>query len=237
MTSEAEEKERATARLRLIDHFKRVYTIVVGLAITEGVKNLFPLSPRDLPMPAIWMFGTFFLTIVPIFHGGDRSLDFKYMSTVQTKFAAKIGYIWDVYMLLITAILFVCIAKSVPQRSVEPSDAGAYLNAGLFYFFMTAMLVADVFILLVDRVKSKQKLKSPLYLFWMTANCFLALACGYATHVIGMFSAPHADTPFLFLGTEFDLNAISVMIFILAFARTVVDYVCDDLSRENFLFP
>lgn len=237
MSVEADEKVSAAARLRLIDHFKRVYTIVVGLAITEGVKNLFPLSPQDLPMPAIWMFGTFFVTIVPIFHGGDRSLDFKYMTTSQEKFSAKVAYIWDVYMLLITAILFVCIAKSVPQRSVAANDIGAYLNAGLFYFFMTFMLIMDIIILFIDRLKSRQKLNSPLYVLWMAFNAMLAAACWYVTDLIGLSLAPHAETVFVFLGTPFNLNAISVMIFLLAFARTIVDYVCDDISRTKFLFP
>src|SRR6266571_165610 len=93
----------AQARARLIDHFKRAYQIIVGLAITIACTKLFT-SETTL---SLWLFCTFFITVVPIFHGGDRSLDVKYLGARPQGFWQRAAYIWDVYMLLITAVLFV----------------------------------------------------------------------------------------------------------------------------------
>jgi hypothetical protein len=98
-------------RSRLIDHFKRAYQIIVGLAITLACTKLFP---GGFPTPSdtsFWLFCTFFITVVPIFHGGDRSLDIKYLRAQPVGFWGRAAYVWDVYMLLITATLASCPRK------------------------------------------------------------------------------------------------------------------------------
>jgi hypothetical protein len=103
--------DAAQERSRLIDHFKRAYQIIVGLAITLACTKLFPNDDPGVPWDtSFWLFCAFFITVVPIFHGGDRSLDVKYLQAPAVGFWSRAAYIWDVYMLLITAILFVKIA-------------------------------------------------------------------------------------------------------------------------------
>ena len=97
-------------RSRLVDHFKRAYQIIVGLAVTLACTKLFPHGIARHPDSTFWLFCTFFITVVPIFHGGDRSLDLKYLGSQPHGFWRRAAYIWDVYMLLITAIFFVKIA-------------------------------------------------------------------------------------------------------------------------------
>ena len=111
-TAEDLEKQRS----RLIDHFKRAYQIIVGLAITLACTKLFPAGIPSFAIfsdTSFWLFCTFLITVVPIFHGGDRSLDIKYLRESPPGFWGKAAYVWDVYMLLITAILFVKIAQSI----------------------------------------------------------------------------------------------------------------------------
>lgn len=143
-------------RKRLVDHFKRVYSIIAGLAITEACKKLFPFSLASLGDYRLWMFAALFISIVPIFHGGDRSLDRKYMAHQALTLRERASYIWDVYVLLITAILFVGIAEAIPD-SKAPSSDPAY-----FYYFMWVFWF-DAAVLFIDYLKSdkdrKQKLR------------------------------------------------------------------------------
>ena len=111
--------DAAQERSRLIDHFKRAYQIIVGLAITLACTKLFPNDDPSIPWDtSFWLFCIFFITVVPIFHGGDRSLDVKYLPAPAVGFWGRAAYIWDVYMLLITAILFVKIAQAIPGPAV-----------------------------------------------------------------------------------------------------------------------
>ena len=111
---ELTEEEARQHRSRLIDHFKRAYQIIVGLAITLACGKVFAGGSVDFNDPALFMFAAFFVTVVPIFHGGDRSLDLKYLGAKITLIRDQIGYVWDVYMLMITAIFFVKIAQAIP---------------------------------------------------------------------------------------------------------------------------
>lgn len=142
--------ERAKLELegsRLIDHFKRAYQIIVGIAITNACLQLFQNGVIKFPDPQFWMFCTFFITVVPIFHGGDRSLDVKYLGEEVSGFWQRASYLWDVYMLLITAILFVKIAQAIPASPEVPWQR--------FYQWMAGMLFFDVAILIVDAFKSR----------------------------------------------------------------------------------
>lgn len=206
-TSDANEE-----RKRLVDHFKRVYSIIVGLAITEACKKLFPFSPASFGDYQIWMFAALFVSIVPIFHGGDRSLDRKYIAQPAVTPKERAFYIWDVYMLLITAILFVGIAEVIPD-SKTPS------NPAYFYYSMWILFWFDAFVLILDFLKSdkvrKQKLKQS-YKAWIPMNLLVGMVC--------LAVAIYGWSP---------LVSVSFFIFILALARTILDYSLSD----DFMFP
>jgi hypothetical protein len=78
---------------RLIDYFKRVYAIVAGLALTDACRRTLPLT--DYHDPRLRMFLAFFVTIVPIFHGGDRSLDQKYFASEPSSPVERFWFVWD----------------------------------------------------------------------------------------------------------------------------------------------
>ena len=205
---------RRRDRLRLVDHFKRVYTIIVGLAITEACKKLWPVSWDSLHRPQLWMFAAFFVSIVPIFHGGDRSLDRKYGDTPT--WGRRFGYIYDVYILLITAILFVGIAEAIPTS--KDSSGGSY-----FYTFLGFVFIFDALALWIDFVKAPRAQRSQLrsYSLWIILNGVVWLSCWAAA-----FPASKWAEPRLAYG-------VSVAVFVLAAIRTVADYFFSD----DFMFP
>lgn len=222
----------ARDRARLIDHFKRLYSIVAGLAITEAVRRLFPLSPSDVPWPQFWMFCTFLITIVPIFHGGDRSLDVKHIDSPAYGPFQKLSYVWDVYMLVLTSILFVCIAEALPRldgsRAFKPGDVAD------FYHFLGFMLAFDVFVLIVDVAKTKPEARAALgsYALWVPANVLLSLACFYVTNWFP--NDAFGGTAAIQFGTaSLQFSTVTAVIFAVALVRTTIDYSVGG----SFLFP
>jgi len=165
------------------------------------------------------------------FHGGDRSLDIKYLPAKPVGFWGHAAYVWDVYMLLITAILFVKIAQSIPVP--QTTSGGTILGQGFtppstptnFYLWMAIMLFIDVGILVADGLKSwalgtESVTKLRPYIKWLVLNLVLAFICWYAA------------SPPAFLSSLSDLF-ISIAVFALAFSRTLLDYI----FGEDFMFP
>jgi hypothetical protein len=224
-------------RSRLIDHFKRAYQIIVGLAITLACTKLVPGGIPNFGIfseTSFWLFCTFFITVVPIFHGGDRSLDIKYLRATPVGFWGHAAYVWDVYMLLITAILFVKIAQSIPvPQTTSGSPGGAILGQALappstpdnFYHWMAIMLFIDAGILFVDGIKSgllgTEGAKELLaYIPWVILNLILGFVCW------------HAASPPGFLSSLSELT-MSIVVFVVALLRTILDYV----FGKSFMFP
>ncbi|HEX8168026.1 MAG TPA: hypothetical protein VF601_19835 [Beijerinckiaceae bacterium] len=207
----------ADQRARLIDHFKRVYTIVVGLSITEACKRLFPFDFSDALNPSVLMFVTFLVTVVPIFHGGDRSLDVKYLENPPEKDTPwrRFLLMWDVFMLLITAIFFVGIALSMQGAHGIPTPSA-------FYFWMSRMLFFDCGVLIIDLLKTHLPRKLGHYLIWILLNFALGYMCLRASRSLGTSGSTSDDTTWW-----------GWVIFGLAFLRTIIDYIVG----AKFMFP
>lgn len=220
---EAPDEARAgQERSRLIDHFKRAYQIIVGLAITSACGKLLPEGLASLWTLPFWQFCTFFITIVPIFHGGDRSLDVKYLGA-RPEGVQRVSYVWDVYMLLITALFFVKISQAIPGSSIlcaTPSPS----TPEDFYYWIAAMLFFDVFVLVVDWAKNAALRTQGMpalraYWPWLLLNTSLGMVCYWAAGSL----RPVALSP----------ETVGFVVFVLAFARTVLDY----LFGQEFMFP
>jgi hypothetical protein len=207
-------------RSRLIDHFKRAYQIVVGLAIAQACGKVFAEGKFDFADPALLLFCIFFITVVPIFHGGDRSLDLKYLGAQPTRLRDQAAYVWDVYVLLITAILFVKIAQAIPGPGLVFLGSSATKSPRLFYDWMAAMLFFDVVVLIIDWIKSGL-LKSrawgelQVYGIWIALNGVLGAACLWV--------------PDFHLETE----VVGIIVFGAALLRTILDY----FFGRRFMFP
>jgi hypothetical protein len=192
--------DRSQERSRLIDHFKRAYQIIVGLAITLACTKLFPNWIALIPDVTFWLFCIFFITVVPIFHGGDRSLDVKYLGSRPQGFWGRAAYVWDVYMLLITAIFFVKIAQAIPGVGLGFGGGTPPQTPQLFYEWMTGMLVFDVGVLVVDWIKSgvletQRWDELRVYWRWIVLNLVVAFVCFLASlHPTWILSHISVDT-------------------------------------------
>src|SRR5690349_850145 len=66
------------ARKRSVDNLQRLYTFVVGLAVTEMLRRMLNPLATDY---AVWlMFTAFLFTVVPFYHGANRYLDATYVT-------------------------------------------------------------------------------------------------------------------------------------------------------------
>ena len=225
--------QSAAAKSRLIDYFKRLFAIVAGLAITEAVKRALTFSPADMPWPTLWMFCGFLITIIPIFHGGDRSLDLKYLAADGTPSGGRVGYAWDVYMLVITAILFVCMAETLPRPNGGTFSAP---EAGHFYRLTAITLMFDVAVLVVDIFKTSAEKRARLgsYLTWIPVNTLLAAICYVLASSFDGLDSITASTelPIPLIGMV-SFGTIAFVIFVLSLLRTIADY----WAGRDFLFP
>lgn len=217
---------------RLIDHFKRVYTIIVGLAITEGCKHLWPLDALSIFEPNVWMFLAFFITVIPIFHGGDRGLDHKYSEIDSNHYPVR-AYLWDIYMLLFMSLGFVLVAEAIPQSTpAAPGLAAGEKSYAPFYFIFGATLIFDVLVLGFGmRFGSRPgvgRASLEPYPKWIRANGLLALFA----FLVGVFLTL---TPTMLLYDRFAPLPLlaAILIFAAAIVRTYYDYK----NADAFMFP
>jgi hypothetical protein len=226
------------ANTRLIDHFKRVYTIIVGLAITEGCKHLWPLDPASIFEPNVWMFLAFFITVIPIFHGGDRALDHKYSEIDHTDYFVK-DYLWEIYMLLFMSLGFVLVAEAIPLSTPPVALAGhaagiavAERSYAPFFFLFGATLAFDVLVLgyglRFGSRRSANRASLEPYPRWIKANALLSSSA----FALGAFLT---FMPSRLLYDRFDPVALlaAVLLFVAAVWRTHFDYQ----NAEAFMFP
>jgi hypothetical protein len=168
---------------------------------------------------------------MPIFHGGDRSLDIKYLTTPTTGFRGRVSYLWDFYALVITAILFVKIAQAIPSPGPNPipvvgqaaaaaaAAGGVVSTPGHFYAWMAIMLAFEVIVLIIDGIKSGLFAD---YGKWIALNVALAVVCLWARSQPDWLPLP-----------QFSESHTAEIVFILAFLRTALDYV----AGADFMFP
>jgi hypothetical protein len=180
--------------------------------------------------------------VVPIFHGGDRSLDVKYRNHYPQTARDRAALLWDDYMLLLTAVLFVCIAEAIP-KAPESGHAPAEVHAQAFYHWMAIMLGFDVAVLIIDRWKSraKERVRLKPYIAWIIINSLLGLVCWA---VSGM-SEPQCAGMVVTIPLPFGLSVaatlwqVSFAVFLAALLRTVADYEVEQgflLARANRSF-
>lgn len=213
--------DRIAQRERLVDHFKAAYQIVIGVAITIACTNLFADGSVKFPPDiSFWTFCIFFITVMPIFHGGDRSLDVKYLKARSNGFWARVSYLWDFYALAITAILFVKVAQAIPNPGSTPASGLAGptpMTPQHFYIWMAIAFGFDVIVLVIDGIKSDL---FKIYGKWIAFNLILAAVCVWAWRQPDIWP-------------NLSVNCTGATVFAFALLRTVLDYTFGD----EFMFP
>ena len=174
-------------RARLIDHVKVAYAIIIGIAVTDSIKNAAPWFAWNGNHLAPILFAVLFVTVVPIFHGGDRSLDVKFLKQRVTG-AKRLEFVIQTTSLLITAILFVLAAENIPHQlefatpTLNPNTVGnlTVCEPNRFYFWMAATVLWDVVVLISEYayafIKNRRDHLKPT-LPWVPLNLGLGLVC------------------------------------------------------------
>src|SRR5262245_45395106 len=118
---------------RSIDSLQRIYAVVVGLAISEGIKRFFLSNNGQFEWPTKnWpVFIAFMVTIVPFLHGMNRHLD---RTLAESK---KPGKRWLLVFLLVDFAFFIA------ESCLFVSMAATILKTGDFYDILFWLLLAD----------------------------------------------------------------------------------------------
>lgn len=112
LTSEDEKFERSNVVRLLLD----LYGIVIALAITAAIgltvsPNGIALSPFELNEMTLSLFGAFFVTIVPFYHGASGYMlrTYKHGFSMSKKGAPLV----DFFILTVEGVIFYAIAASI----------------------------------------------------------------------------------------------------------------------------
>jgi hypothetical protein len=110
-----ETAERAISK-DVFNILQRLYGVKVALSITTAIgltisSNGIALNPLDLSSPNIALFGAFFITVVPFYHGGSMHLLRNYIHANPIK---KRGVaLFDFLALSFEGVVFFAIAASI----------------------------------------------------------------------------------------------------------------------------
>ncbi len=102
------------ARNRVVDHWKRLFAIVSGFAITVACLRVYSCAlSRDLA--GILQFVVLIVTIPPVFHGMERSLDLRYLQR-RSPIPGAARMVGDTAVLMLTGLFFLGLALSIPDH-------------------------------------------------------------------------------------------------------------------------
>ncbi len=157
---------------RSVDSLEKIYAVIIALAIGKTLTTIFPggdfnsdLANNAKFIPALF---SFFLLVVPFYHGMNRHLDFCYLSKKKEDIKE-----WG---LLIDFIVF-CLESSLLFVFAN------YIKSGInCYIILGLILAIDVIWGFVSHLIHYGKITSSL-LKWCIIN-FLAIILGYLNFVI-----------------------------------------------------
>jgi len=107
-----------------------LYSVVMALALTTAVSTTVApegkaLNPLELPIRSLAIFGTFFVTIVPFYHGASLHMLRTYQNNPKTR--KKGEALVDFFALALEGIIFYAMAKSATSLETFISWFGVLL--------------------------------------------------------------------------------------------------------------
>lgn len=219
MTQE-EVEDTLKERARVIDHVKRLFAIVCGLAITVASTNAFTCLVIAKDWVGVLQYLATLFTIVPIFHGAERSLDLQYLRR-DSGVPTNLRFITDIWILIGMALFFVAIAQTIPNyRPPAPSASEVAATHSHFFLALGLFFLFDVLGLAIGLSRQSRESVAVVYKQahkrWMGLNFVMAVVCLTAWRY---FDAA--------------LLCVSLVIAMLAIVRTALDYCVG----WKFLYP
>lgn len=147
-------EEVLRARSRVVDHWKRLFAIVSGFAITVACVRAYScLLVGDVD--GLMRFVAFIVTLVPVFHGMERSLDLRYLEP-RSPIPHAARLMGDTSVLLITALFFLLLALSIPDHGQAWLMERSESLRSWFPRAFVGFLVFDAIVLVVTRTRLKK---------------------------------------------------------------------------------
>lgn len=204
-------KDLSEARTRSVDNLQRLYTIVVSLAVIEGIRQLvteLPSHENVVVYQTPLAFCSLLFTIVPFYHGANRYLDATYVTGERrTKHYALMLDFVALFLeggILFTLALFIH-------------------NVDIFYSMLACLFVFDaLWVGTTHMTAADSKSKVPNYKKWAIINIVcaaLVFICTWTT----------------LFGWELwrSSAARSIALLVIVIGRTIYDYQ----SVWSFYYP
>jgi len=187
------------ARKRSVDNLQRLYTVVVSLAVTEGLKRLLGPSATAVKASDWLMLASLIVTLIPFYHGANRYLDATYVTGERS--AKNPALLIDFVLLFLEGVAFFALAMAIGAEQ-------------MFYSILSALLVFDIlWVGMTNLTATGADDKMNDYISWALINAFAA-ALLLLFVWSNLMSLPFWSTPL----------ARSVSLFAVALARTILDY-------------
>jgi hypothetical protein len=220
------------ARNRVVDHWKRLFAIICGFAITVACLRAYTCV-LEKDWTGLLQFFALMVTIPPVFHGIERSLDVRYLqSTSPIPGAGRL--IIDTAILMLTALFFLGLALNIPDLSVQWWAERAIVLRRRFLLLLVLFFLFDFVVLLVARKLLREGGAGGEHLSTHARLAVINLLAGLAVGV-GMFSGAAVARYFGVDGwlASRGFEAPVVAAALIAVGRTILDY---PVSRR-FLYP
>lgn len=98
----------------------------------------------------VMQFVTFIVTLLPVFHGMERSLDLRYLDR-GSPIPGAMRLVGDTSVLLVTALFFLGLALSIPDHGAPWLKDHLPTMRSLFVWAFFGFLVFDTVVLVVTR--------------------------------------------------------------------------------------
>lgn len=152
------------ARERSVSNLQRLYTVVISLAIAEGLRRLLSEFSVSGNLPDIYStiaFISLLVTIIPFYHGANRYLDATYVTGERT--AKSEALMLDFIAIFFEGIIFFILAIMIQ-------------NIKIFFSILAFLFVVDAIWVGITHLTATSKSgKAPNLIRWATMNIFAAI--------------------------------------------------------------
>lgn len=152
------------ARERSVSNLQRLYTVVISLAITEGLRRLLSDFSNTGTLPDMYSTIAFFsllVTIIPFYHGANRYLDATYVTGERT--AKSEALMLDFIAIFFEGIVFFILAIMIQ-------------NIKIFFTILASLYIFDaLWVGLTQLTATSDSGKSPNIRIWSAINILAAI--------------------------------------------------------------
>jgi hypothetical protein len=142
------------ARNRVVDHWKRLFAIVSGFAITVACLRVYSCALSG-DLTGMFQFVALVATIPPVFHGMERSLDLRYLQP-RSPIPGAARMMGDTAVLMVTGLFFLGLALSIPDYGQTWLAGKKDVLQRWYIWLLVSFFVFDFIVLLATRGRLRE---------------------------------------------------------------------------------